>query len=193
MSNIDFYKMIIKDSIIAGVLIGLGCIVNLSVDSKLLGATLFSLGLITVILQQRWLYTGKIGYYGFCWQDTFALITCLIFNLGAIGLMCWTFSHYGEMGIDSSHICEAKLNESWSSALVKSTGCGMLMYIAVEGYKRSKELLAVVLPIIVFILCGYDHCVANYGYLAMNDIFYCDQLPIWIAGNTLGSWIISKI
>lgn len=193
MSNIDFYKMIIKDSIIAGVLIGLGCIVNLSVDSKLLGATLFSLGLITVILQQRWLYTGKIGYYAFCWQDTFALITCLLFNLAAIGLMCWIFSHYGEMGIDSSQICEAKLNESWSSALVKSTGCGMLMYIAVEGYKRSKELLAVVLPIIVFILCGYDHCVANYGYLAMNDIFYCDQLPIWIVGNTLGSWIISKI
>lgn len=48
-------------SVLAGVMIGLAGVVNLSVDNKFLGAFLFSFGLITVIARGLYLYTGKIG------------------------------------------------------------------------------------------------------------------------------------
>lgn len=187
-------KSIARDSFIAGILIGLGCVANLSVSGGLLGSVLFSLGLITVILQQRWLFTGKIGYLNFTVAREYAtLLWCLAWNFVGIGLLCYVFNRYGELNLDTTSLCATKMSESLLSAFIKAIGCGMLMYIAVEGYKRSENLLTVIFPVAIFILCGFDHCVANYGYLAMNGTLWCAQLPVWILGNAAGSLIISKI
>lgn len=52
-----------KKSILAGVLIGLGVIINLQSEIPALGALLFSFGLLTIINMQLNLYTGKIGFF----------------------------------------------------------------------------------------------------------------------------------
>ena len=49
-------------SVWAGVLIGIGGCANLYSPIKLLGAVLFSIGLIAVIIENCSLYTGKIGF-----------------------------------------------------------------------------------------------------------------------------------
>lgn len=51
-----------KKSLLAGVLIGLGVIINLQMEQKIIGALLFSFGLITIINMQLPLYTGKVGF-----------------------------------------------------------------------------------------------------------------------------------
>lgn len=56
-------KEVVKKSILAGILIGLGVIINLQASTPLVGATLFSFGLITIIYMQLNLYTGKIGFF----------------------------------------------------------------------------------------------------------------------------------
>ena len=52
----------IKKSILAGILIGLAVINNLQSKNPVIGALLFSFGLLTIIQMQSSLYTGKIGY-----------------------------------------------------------------------------------------------------------------------------------
>lgn len=49
-------------AVYAGFMIGIGGIVNLSVDNKVIGALLFSFGLLTIVTQGFYLYTGKIGF-----------------------------------------------------------------------------------------------------------------------------------
>lgn len=55
-------NIIIKKSILAGILIGLGVIINLQSENPIIGALLFSFGLLTIIRMQLNLYTGKIGF-----------------------------------------------------------------------------------------------------------------------------------
>ena len=46
----------------AGVLISMGGIAYLAIPDKIIGAFIFSLGLLTVCLYSFNLYTGKVGY-----------------------------------------------------------------------------------------------------------------------------------
>ena len=69
----------IKKSILAGILIGLGVLINSQSECHALGALLFSFGLLTIIQMQLYLYTGKIGYFSEIHEIKF-LLTVLIFN-----------------------------------------------------------------------------------------------------------------
>ena len=84
-------------------------------------------------------------------------------------------------------------NENYLEAFLRSVGCGAMMFIAVNGYNKTKNVLMVIMPVMVFILCGFDHCIANFGYMAMENQFFSWRLPVWIVGNTVGSMMISKI
>ena len=48
--------------IIAGICIGIGGIVYLSSDNSVVGAFLFSIGLLSILYFRLQLFTGKIGY-----------------------------------------------------------------------------------------------------------------------------------
>ena len=54
-------KCLVK-SIIAGVMIGIGGTVYLSVENKVVGSVLFAIGLFAIVVYGFNLYTGKIGY-----------------------------------------------------------------------------------------------------------------------------------
>jgi hypothetical protein len=55
-------RMIKRNAVIAGFLIGLGVIINTLAANPVLGAFLFSFGLLTIIDLQIPLYTGQIGF-----------------------------------------------------------------------------------------------------------------------------------
>ena len=52
----------INNAVVAGFLIGLGVIINTLAANPVLGAILFSFGLLTIIQLQIPLYTGQIGF-----------------------------------------------------------------------------------------------------------------------------------
>ena len=54
--------MIKRNAVIAGFLIGLGVIINTLAANPVLGAFLFSFGLLTIIDLQLPLFTGQIGF-----------------------------------------------------------------------------------------------------------------------------------
>ena len=191
-------KGIVRNGFIAGLLIGVGCVANVVSDNPLQGAVLFSLALLSICALKYKLYTGAIGFLH-SFDEIKYLIVMLLTNLIGVAAFCWIISNYAGLNIDTSILCEIKLNETWYEALTRSFGCGVLIHIAVISYLRVSTTetkanpLFVILPVVAFILCGYDHCIANYGYLVMNDVYWTNNLPIWVVGNSLGALAISKV
>ena len=181
-------------SLSGGFLIGFGCIANVMSDNKIIGAFLFSLGLLTVIVTESKLYTGKVGYAKanlFHWF--IFLIPILLLNLIGISAVCSVFGNLSDLNLDTSELLTKKYDENILSALIRSFGCGVMMYIAVDGYKRTEKPIIVIMPVMCFILSGFEHCIANYGYMTMNNEYYCPQLIIWIVGNSVGSLTLKKL
>ena len=59
-------------------------------------------------------------------------------------------------------------------------------------FNKYKSLLVVVLPVFVFVMCGFEHCIANVFYLSVSKIVNCKAIGfiiICIIGNTIGSLI----
>lgn len=73
----------------AGIAIAIGTIAYLSVDNKIVGSALFSIGLISVLLLKWNLYTGKIGYA----KKSDALLMATVFLGNIIGS---SFAMYGD-------------------------------------------------------------------------------------------------
>ena len=73
-------------SALSGVLIGFGCIAYVAVENHIVGSFLFSLGLLTVIIQKGLLYTGKVGYTENFKEMYEYLLPMLIVNLIVIWL-----------------------------------------------------------------------------------------------------------
>lgn len=171
-------------SILAGLMISVGCVSFLSVDNKIAGTFLFSLGLYTIIILKFDLFTGKVGYLstnrtlnylkylGKVWFGN--LIGC---TLGSAAVAATRLT------ISTSALVGVKYADSLPSLLILGVFCGMLMFIAVEGYKRTTNPLIVVLPVMGFILCGFEHCIADMFYFAFN--FFKNGVTAAVLGDTL--------
>mgnify|MGYP003290147394 FL=1 len=181
-------------SILAGVCISIGCISYLSVDNKYLGTFLFSLGLLTVVTFQLNLFTGKVGYLRTVEHKLEYLWT--LFKIWIGNLIGCFFTALGclqtRINIDASAIIATKNSDSYWSLLILGIFCGMLMHIAVAGYKKSKNPLIVVLPVMVFILIGAEHCVADMFYWFYADTINIPALLVITLGNTIGANFIEE-
>ena len=59
------YLSALKKSVVAGLMIGIGCTVFLNMDNSIVASFLFGLGLFTIINLELNLFTGKI-----LWSET---------------------------------------------------------------------------------------------------------------------------
>lgn len=191
-------------SLLAGGMIGLGCMVYVILlpVSKVLGSFLFSLGLISVIIQQLNLFTGKIGYLKASLTDLFRMLLMLIWNFAGIVLMCGLFSLTRLDFGSALTLMPAKMGDSLLSLFVLGIGCGIMMYLAVDNFRKKNHPIYVILPIMFFILCGFEHCIADMGYFALAVFGGYDgwmagdsllRIGVIIAGNGVGSIIVNKL
>lgn len=188
-----FYQFTVK-SILAGILIGLGCVIYVASPVKYVGSCLFSLGLLTIMIKGYFLYTGKVGDW--TPSSTFRLIYMFILN----GLGCAATGYLFTLTrIDLSaihHVTELKLNDTMLSSFILAMGCGAMMHIAYYNFNKGKNPLYVILPIMFFMLAGFEHCVANCGFFAMGKVDMSVQdwtrLALIVLGNGFGSWVFTK-
>ena len=186
----NIFNLITK-SILAGLLISLAGIVYLNCPDKIVGSLLFSLGLISVILLEANLFTGKIGYVN-SKRSILDSLLILVFNLVAAAIVGLIY-RCGSGA--AAPIVESKLSifsEAWWLTGLKSIGCGAAIYLAVEGYKKSKSLIPVILGVMVFILAGWNHCIADCFYMAAgsSSVLAIPYLLVVIVGNSIGSLLI---
>lgn len=193
-------KILFK-SFLAGIMIAIGGTVFLSIENKVIGASLFSIGLFGVLIYNLNLYTGKIGYLitNFNLKYIKELIITLIGNfIGAcsVGFILRYTRIYDKIYEKSLILANTKLNDNILSIFILSIFCGLLMYYAVNGFKKQTDFgkyLVVYLGVAVFILCGFEHCIANMYYFSVGDIWSLKTLGytgIMVLGNSIGSFII---
>lgn len=180
----------VSKSTLAGLLISLGATAFLTVDNKIVGALLFSIGLTAVILLEANLYTGKIGYVN-SKAKLISAALILIQNL-LVALVCGLIFYSTK-----NNICENlwlnKLTKSWYEFLFDSIGCGICIYLSVELYKKTSSIFVIVLGVLVFILSGFEHCIADIFYLSASmsfDLKSILYILIAIIGNSIGSLLI---
>ena len=193
-------KILFK-SFLAGIMIAIGGTVFLSIENKVIGASLFSIGLFGVLIYNLNLYTGKIGYLitNSNLKYIKELIITLIGNfIGAcsVGFILRYTRIYDKIYEKSLILANAKLNDNILSIFILSIFCGLLMYYAVNGFKKQTDFgkyLVVYLGVAVFILCGFEHCIANMYYFSVADIWSLKTLGytgIMVLGNSIGSFIL---
>ena len=71
------------------------------------------------------------------------------------------------------------------------------MFIAADGYKNIKntvgKMLVIFLPVVVFILSGFEHCIANMFYFTIAQVWSLrtvGYLMIMTLGNAVGGIFI---
>lgn len=187
-------------AILAGIMIGIGGSVYLSLaaeGSKIAGALLFSVGLFTIIVFKLYLFTGKVGYLFITNESAGIKIGNILLTL--FGNFIGTFlvgSAFAERFILNTgvlKIVEDKLNLPLADAFLLAIPCGILMFAAVEGYKRAEtgavKAVIVALCVAVFILAGFEHSIADMFYFAVARMINIESimfLLIIIVGNLIG-------
>ena len=182
-------------SVLAGIMIALGGTVYLSV-SGIPGAFLFSIGLLAVLAFKFELLTGKAGLLATneikpikiidIWGGNFigtALIAMLLF-----------YTPVGEeMGTKAAQIIAVRVENGFAINLIYGIMCGILMYIAVTAYgMTNNNPLYAILPVMIFILCGFNHCVADMFYINIGCVDISDYLVLipTTIGNIVGCNVV---
>ena len=157
-------------AVLAGIAIGIGGTVYLSMDNKTAGALMFTVGLYTICIHGLNLYTGKVGYAPN--QPAAYLLDLLVIwagNLAGTGMAALGVRQTRISGIadKAAALCEVKLQDSMASLFLLAVFCGFLMFIAVDGYKQSGSPVILFLGVGAFILCGFEHCIADMFYFSV--------------------------
>ena len=183
----EIFKLITK-SILAGVLIALAGIVYLNCSDKVVGSFLFSFGLCLVIILEANLYTGKVGYIKSVddLTDVMLMFGINILSAYLVGLL----SGMGPMHDSAVAIVTTKLETEWWITLLKSIGCGICIYGSVEGYKKTKSFIPVILGVMCFILAEFNHVVADAFYIGAARFGSLQYLLLVAVGNAIGSILI---
>lgn len=180
----------------AGFLIGLGGLIFLSIENKVIGSCLFSLGLITIVIQQCNLFTGKAGYATKP-KDYIGLLKILVFNIiGAFVIAFITISFDNKEIINKAELLwQSKITQNSLQLFFKAFVCGSLMFIAVDGYVKKNNLLLLIFPVMIFILSGCEHSIADFYYMFLTSNFLnlnnLRTIIIIIFGNFIGAQFIN--
>lgn len=154
-------------SIIAGFMIAMAAAIYLTVGG-VIGAFMFSIGLLTILFFQFDLFTGKAGLLAQRQIKPLKLTTIWIGNfIGCIlcGLMLLATPLGDSLIQDAAAITAIRINNLWFENILLGYFCGMLMTIAVKTYAMAPYVT--ILSVASFIVLGANHCVADMAYMVL--------------------------
>lgn len=180
-------------SILGGMCISIGGAAFLSVESKAVGALFFTVGLFVICTFGFNLFTGKVCYV-FENDGKYALNLIVIWLgnllgswLTGVALRATRMTSIVERAVT---LCQTKVNDGLLSVFILAVFCNILIFVAVDGYKKNPhelgKYLSIILGVSAFIVCGFEHCVANMFYISLAGA-WSGQALVFIAVNTLGN------
>lgn len=181
-------------SIVAGGLIAVGAVVNLQVGG-VIGAILFSFGLLMIVMQGLELFTGKVGYAldgGIRWQK---LVVMLLGNAYGVIITASVLS-FTSLGVAltpaATAIIASRISAGLLANVILGIGCGVCVYLAVDNWVNTHDWMGVMLPVGVFVICGFGHCIADMFYAVLGNAGLEGWLTVLATGigNVFGSWFI---
>ena len=184
-------------AVMAGAFVGLGGMFMALVKSdaslapaasSLLGGLAFSLGLCLVLVAGAELFTGNslmvIGcmHGRYPWARLLASWSVVyVGNLaGALLLVAFlAAANYcgmngGAVGATLVSVAVSKASLPWSVVFFRGVLCNALVCLAVwvgfAGKTVVDKFVAAILPVMCFVACGFEHCVANMFFLPMGVV-----------------------
>ncbi|HBE85113.1 MAG TPA: formate/nitrite transporter [Lachnoclostridium sp.] len=188
------------NAIIAGIAISMGGVIYLTLENHIAGSFLFSIGLFTIYTFGFNLYTGKVCYI--VNEKPSYLLTILIVYLGNfIGTagsgIVFRYTKLAKLIDHTRELVNMKLSDTLFSTFIMAVMCGIMMCIAVIGYQIIKDgigrYLALVMPVMIFILSGYEHSIADMFYFTMGNAWNVKAILYILvisAGNLVGGSLI---
>ena len=172
----------------AGVLICMGCIVNLKVGGGIPGAVLFSAGLWFVVNFDAELFTGRVTRDQYDPLQKLIMLAMNVIGAGVCGILASVFLpeiRETAQGIAAAY--EDPLKVVWQSVM-----CGICMYLATTPpvNRDASRLPFVIYGVALFILSGFAHSIALAGYAAIARGIAWWVIPLAAVGNGAGSYLM---
>ena len=187
-----------RSAVLAGITIGvagfgfLASGVQSQVYGTLVGAILFSFGLLTVLGYKLTLYTGTAGFIKR--NELLNLLIILFSNiLGCLAVALFTTLSPMDLQTPAQTILLLRLDTGAVRCGLLAIGCGFIMTTTVN-FARKGNVLPLLFGVPLFIVCGFPHCMADaFIYLASPLSFLKANawsiLPMYISivtGNFIG-------
>lgn len=208
------------NAVLAGFMISFGAMVYLfttAMGLKILGCFMFATGLLLILLYGYSLVTGKMGYI--LENKPGYIIDCLISYLGnfvgtflSAGLVSLTkFFDKDNVSYTSGvmnaleSVVDSKMNDGVLSLIILGILCGVMVFFAVNTYKKADMPLARIVTLFVtiglFCICGFEHCVADMFYFSLYSFTHgfadfgilIGKLMYVTLGNIIGCLLIPSI
>ena len=190
-------RALIVLGILAGVYIGFGAELSTMVTydlakylgvgfSKFLAGTVFSVGLMLVVIGGAELFTGnclmlgcrmqhKIKFGGLLRNWTIVYFANFAGSLLLVGIIyysgLWKVGHFG-VGAKALMIANNKVNLSFVEALCRGICCNWLVCLAVwlatAAQDITGKILGIYFPIMAFVASGFEHSIANMYFIPMG-------------------------
>ena len=175
----------------AGILICMGCIVNLKVGGGIPGAVLFSAGLWFVVNFDAELFTGRVTRDQYDPLQKLIMLLMNVIGAAVCGILASVFLpeiKEAAQGIASAY--QDPLKVIWQSVM-----CGICMYLATTPplNKDVSRLPFVIYGVALFILSSYAHSIALAGYAAIAQGIAWWVIPLAAVGNGAGSYLMKGL
>ena len=175
--------------------------------TKILVGLTFTIGIVAVVVGGAELFTGNILMFGST-LDKKTKLGNLLYNwlkvylynfIGALLIVAIVF--YSNILSDGTkelfvNIYNAKTSQGFLELFVKGIGCNILVCLSVWLATASKEITAKVFasafPVAIFIICGFEHCVANMFYIPAG-MMAASAYGIAAEGLNIGTFILNNL
>ena len=193
-----------RSSVLSGIAVAIAGWGFLAVPN-IIGAVLFSFGLLTVVNYKLKLYTGTAGFVPLRYEDGrsrwLKAIGELLLILGANIFGCLLVSLLTrlspmELGEQAQKILESRLEIGPLHAGLLAIGCGFIMTTVVT-FAREGKPLTLLFGVPLFINCGFPHCLADaFYYMTVPADYTLAHLgevavlyPCLVIGNFIGCYL----
>jgi formate/nitrite transporter len=222
-ANTEMWQLFVL-GILAGLYIGFGGHIFLIAlqqgMGKIVGGAVFSVGLILVVIAGAELFTGNIlmivstvlSLYSVTkilknWVSVYLgnfvgsfLLAFFIWKSGLLG----SLDAVNELGKVAITVSQAKLALPFGEAFIRGVFCNMLVILAIITATIAKDVISkifcCILPIMVFVASGFEHCVANMYLIPLGQFasgvsgtqflsMFNNIIPVTL-GNILGGMLI---
>jgi formate/nitrite transporter len=197
-ANLDFGSTLML-ALLAGAFIGFGAVFSTTVMTgngldgavkipfglmRLLGGSVFCLGLILVTIAGAEMFTGNVLLIMAAASRKISALRLLrnwgiVFLGNFIGACATAYLVYrtgqhtlmeGQVGLTALKIAEAKCQLDFSQALLRAIFCNVLVCLAIwlsfSGRTAIDKVAVILFPITAFVTSGFEHSVANMYFIS---------------------------
>lgn len=197
---------VLASAFLGGMLVAVAGMSNLLLHDTypVAAAVLFGVMLLSVLALELHLMTAKAGYL--LWDSSMIrmraahlLLTFLGNAVGAVAAGELLRLAYPSRAFAKEFV-DARFSAGVGSVIAGAILCGMLMFVAVHAYRRSRGGIGGALVTLgagtAIVLCGFSHSVTDMFYMAFCHVYTGRAVAIillGIAGNLVGAVGVSLL